>query len=77
MARPVADMAPWPARRSSSPTESCFAYRKGIVERRSPADGKPLATLNIEQPLATGPVTSCNTWSPPRPTALFSSVDKP
>ncbi len=34
-----------------------LAYRKGIIERRSPTDGKPLATLNVEQPLATGPVT--------------------
>jgi hypothetical protein len=32
------------------------AYRKGLVERRALADGKPLATLNVEQPLATGPV---------------------
>lgn len=33
-----------------------LTYRKGIIERRSATDGKPLATLNIEQPLATGPV---------------------
>lgn len=33
-----------------------LAYRKGILERRALADGKPLATLNVEQPLATGPV---------------------
>ncbi len=33
-----------------------LAYRKGILERRSLADGKPLATRNVEQPLATGPV---------------------
>ena len=34
-----------------------LAYRKGILERRALADGKPLATLDVEQPLATGPVT--------------------
>ena len=33
-----------------------LAYRKGILERRALADGKSLATLNVEQPLATGPV---------------------
>jgi hypothetical protein len=33
-----------------------LAYRKGIIERRSAAAGKPLATLNVEQPLATAPV---------------------
>jgi outer membrane protein assembly factor BamB len=33
-----------------------LTYRKGIVERRSATDGKPLATLNVEQPLATAPV---------------------
>jgi hypothetical protein len=33
-----------------------LAYRKGFVERRSLKDGKPLATLNVEHPLATGPV---------------------
>ncbi len=33
-----------------------LTYRKGIIERRSPTDGKPLGTTNLEQPLATGPV---------------------
>ncbi len=33
-----------------------LAYRKGVVERRSLADGKPLGTINVEHPLATGPV---------------------
>ncbi len=33
-----------------------IAYRKGIVERRSLADGKPLAAKDVEQPLASGPV---------------------
>ncbi len=31
-----------------------LAYRKGVIERRSASDGKPLATLSVEQPLATG-----------------------
>jgi outer membrane protein assembly factor BamB len=34
-----------------------LAYRKGVIERRSIADGKPLGTLNVEHPLATGPVS--------------------
>ena len=38
------------------PDSVLLAYRKGILERRALADGKPLATLNVEQPLATGPV---------------------
>ena len=33
-----------------------LAYRQGFVERRALADGKALAALNVEQPLATGPV---------------------
>jgi outer membrane protein assembly factor BamB len=33
-----------------------LAYRKGVIERRSPKDGKPLTAVNLEQPLATGPV---------------------
>jgi hypothetical protein len=33
-----------------------LSYRKGVIERRSLTDGKPLAAVNIEQPLATGPV---------------------
>ncbi len=33
-----------------------LAYRKGIIERRALADGKPLGKSNVEQPLATGPV---------------------
>jgi outer membrane protein assembly factor BamB len=32
------------------------AYKKGIVERRSLTDGKPLAAKDITQPLASGPV---------------------
>jgi hypothetical protein len=34
-----------------------IAYRKGIIERRSLADGKPIAVKDTEQPLASGPVT--------------------
>ena len=34
-----------------------LAYRKGVLERRALADGKPLGTLNVEQPIATGPVS--------------------
>jgi hypothetical protein len=33
-----------------------LAYRKGIIERRSLKDGKPLAAINVEHPLAPGPV---------------------
>jgi hypothetical protein len=33
-----------------------LAYRKGIIERRSLTDGKPVAAANVEQPLATSPV---------------------
>jgi hypothetical protein len=33
-----------------------LAYRKGVVERRALADGKSLGVLNVEHPLATGPV---------------------
>ncbi|MEX0610987.1 MAG: hypothetical protein WD229_02600, partial [Pirellulales bacterium] len=33
-----------------------LAYRAGIIERRSLADGKPLAATDVEHPLATGPV---------------------
>jgi hypothetical protein len=33
-----------------------LAFRKGIVERRALADGTPTGTLNVEHPLATGPV---------------------
>ena len=33
-----------------------LTYRRGIIERRSLTDGKPLGTLNVEQPLATSPV---------------------
>jgi hypothetical protein len=38
------------------PDSVVLAYRKGIIERRSLADGNPLGILNVEQPLATGPV---------------------
>jgi hypothetical protein len=34
-----------------------IAYRKGILERRAAADGKPLATVDVEHPLAAGPVS--------------------
>jgi outer membrane protein assembly factor BamB len=33
-----------------------LTYRKGMVERRALADGKPLASTDVEQPLAAGPV---------------------
>jgi hypothetical protein len=33
------------------------AYRQGILERRSLADGKPVKSADVEQPLATGPVS--------------------
>ena len=33
------------------------AYKKGILERRSLSDGKPLAARNVEHPLAAGPVS--------------------
>jgi len=34
-----------------------LAYRSGFIERRALADGKTLGKLNVEQPLATGPVS--------------------
>jgi outer membrane protein assembly factor BamB len=34
-----------------------IAYRQGILEKRSLADGKPVSTVDVEQPLAAGPVT--------------------
>jgi hypothetical protein len=33
-----------------------LAYRNGIVERRSAVDGKSLATVDVEHPLAAGPI---------------------
>jgi hypothetical protein len=39
-----------------SPDGVLLAYRKGVLEKRSLADGKPLTTINMEQPLASGPV---------------------
>ncbi len=33
-----------------------LAYRRGILERRNLADGLPLGTLDVEHPLAAGPV---------------------
>jgi hypothetical protein len=33
-----------------------LAYRKGTVERRELSDGKPLSSIDVEQPLAAGPV---------------------
>jgi outer membrane protein assembly factor BamB len=37
------------------PDSVVLAYRKGVLERRALADGKPLGAANVEQPLATGP----------------------
>ena len=34
-----------------------LAYRKGVIERRALADGKPQAATNLEQPIATGPAS--------------------
>ena len=34
-----------------------IAYRKGIIERRNMADGKPAAQRDVEHPLAAGPVS--------------------
>jgi hypothetical protein len=33
-----------------------LAYRRGILERRTPADGKAAAQLDVLQPLDAGPV---------------------
>ena len=49
--------ATWPARRSPPHDSVLIAYRKGIVERRALADGKPLASADVEQPLAAGSVS--------------------
>lgn len=38
-------------------SEVLLAYQQGILERRALADGKVLATKNVEQPLATGPAS--------------------
>lgn len=37
-----------------------IAYRKGIVELRGLADGKPIRAVDLQQPLATGPVRYLN-----------------
>jgi hypothetical protein len=37
-----------------------IAYRKGILESRGLADGKPTRAVDLEQPLATGPVRYLN-----------------
>jgi PQQ-like domain len=42
------------------PEAIVLAYRKGVIERRSISDGKPQATINLEQPVATGPVLFLN-----------------
>jgi hypothetical protein len=36
------------------------AYRKGIVELRGLNDGQPIRTLDLQHPLATGPVRFLN-----------------
>ncbi|HVT29503.1 MAG TPA: PQQ-binding-like beta-propeller repeat protein [Lacipirellulaceae bacterium] len=38
------------------PDSIVLAYRKGVIERRSLADGKIVGTANLQQPVATGPV---------------------
>jgi outer membrane protein assembly factor BamB len=37
-----------------------LAYRKGIVELRGAGDGKPIRTLDLQHPLATGPIRYLN-----------------
>ena len=54
-----------------------LAYRKGIIERRSATDGKPLATLNVEQPLATGPVAFMQHLVATAADGTILVVDKP
>ena len=70
-------MARSPARRSLLPDGILLAYRKGIIERRSAADGKPLATLNVEQPLATGPVAFMQLLVATAADGTLLVVDKP
>jgi hypothetical protein len=53
------------------------AYRKGIIERRSATDGKPLATLNVEQPLATGPIAFVQHLIATAADGTLLVVDKP
>ncbi len=53
------------------------AYRKGIIERRSLTDGKPLATLNVEQPLATGPVAFLQRLVATASDGTLLVIDKP
>jgi hypothetical protein len=54
-----------------------LTYRKGIIERRAAADGKPLATLNVEQPLATGPVAFMQHLVATAADGTLLVVDKP
>jgi hypothetical protein len=54
-----------------------LAYRKGIIERRSTTDGKPLATLNVEQPLATGPIAFMQHLVATAADGTLLVVDKP
>jgi hypothetical protein len=37
-----------------------LAFRQGVLERRSLADGKVAAQLDVEHPLAAGPVILIN-----------------
>jgi outer membrane protein assembly factor BamB len=54
-----------------------LTYRKGIIERRAAADGKPLATLNVEQPLATSPVAFMQRLVATTADGTILVVDKP
>jgi outer membrane protein assembly factor BamB len=54
-----------------------LTYRKGIIERRSATDGKSLATLNVEQPLATAPVTFMQRLVTTAADGTILVVDKP
>ncbi len=61
----------------SLPDGVLLAYRKGIIERRSIADGKRIATVNVEQPLATGPVEFLQHLVVATPDGTLLVVDKP
>jgi hypothetical protein len=54
-----------------------ISYRKGIVERRSAVDGKSLATIDVEHPLAAGPVPFSNRIVLPAHDGTVLVVDQP
>ncbi len=54
-----------------------LAYRKGVIERRAMSDGKLLATADLEQPVATGPVAFLQHFVVSAGDGTLLVVDKP